>query len=78
MGNVGLLVAKLNMKKFLTAKWQNLVMANYVVAPELLQNRLPKVTSLDFHEGNCFVSLVGFMFVDTRVFGNADSLSHQF
>ena len=57
------------MKKFLTAKWQDLVMANYVVAPELLQNRVPKGTSLDFHEGKCFVSLVGFMFIDTRVLG---------
>ena len=57
------------MKKFLTAKWQNLVMANYVVEPELLQNRVPKGTSVDFHEGRCFVSLVGFMFVDTRVLG---------
>ncbi len=57
------------MKKFLAAKWQNLVMANYEVEPELLQNRVPKGTSLDFHEGKCFVSLVGFMFVDTRVLG---------
>lgn len=44
-------------------------MANYIVEPELLQNRVPKGTSLDFHEGKCFVSLVGFMFVDTRVLG---------
>ena len=57
------------MRKFLTAKWQNLVMANYVVEPELLQNRVPKGTSLDFHEGKLFVSLVGFMFVETRVLG---------
>jgi uncharacterized protein len=57
------------MRKFLTAKWQNLVMANYVVEPELLQNRVPKGTSLDFHEGKLFVSLVGFMFVDTKVLG---------
>lgn len=57
------------MQKFLTAKWQNLIMANYIVEPELLQNRVPKGTSLDFHEGKCFVSLVGFMFVDTRVLG---------
>lgn len=57
------------MQKFLTAKWQNLVMANYEVTPELLQKRVPKGTSLDFHEGKCFVSLVGFMFVDTRVLG---------
>ncbi len=55
------------MKKFLTAKWHDLIMANYEVAPEILQNRLPKSVSLDFHEGKCFVSLVAFMFLDTRV-----------
>ncbi|HRH42418.1 MAG TPA: DUF2071 domain-containing protein [Pyrinomonadaceae bacterium] len=57
------------MQKFLTAKWHNLVMANYVVEPELLQNRVPKGTTLDFHEGKLFVSLVGFMFLETKVLG---------
>jgi uncharacterized protein YqjF (DUF2071 family) len=55
------------MKKFLTAKWQDLIMANYEVEPSLLESRLPAGTSLDLHEGKCFVSLVGFMFLDTRV-----------
>ncbi len=44
-------------------------MANYEVAPELLEDRVPKGVSLDFHEGKLFVSLVGFMFLDTRVLG---------
>ena len=57
------------MQKFLTAKWQDLIMANYEVAPELLVSRLPAGTELDLHEDKCFVSLVGFMFVDTRVLG---------
>jgi len=55
------------MKKFLTAKWQDLVMANYEVAPELLADLVPPGTTLDFHDGKCFVSLVAFMFLDTRV-----------
>lgn len=55
------------MKKFLTAKWHDLVMANYEVDPALLESRLPAGTLLDLHEGKCFVSLVGFMFLDTRV-----------
>lgn len=59
------------MRKFLTAKWNDLVMANYEVAPELLEDRVPKGTSLDFHDGKCFVSLVAFMFLDTRVLGFA-------
>lgn len=44
-------------------------MANYEVAPELLAGRVPTGTSLDFHDGKCFVSLVAFMFLDTRVLG---------
>lgn len=44
-------------------------MANYEVAPELLADRVPRGTELDFHDGKCFVSLVGFMFLDTRVLG---------
>lgn len=55
------------MKKFLTAKWHDLIMANYEVEPSLLGPRLPAGTVLDLHEGKCFVSLVGFMFLDTRV-----------
>lgn len=55
------------MRKFLTAKWQDLVMANYDVEPSLLEEFVPRGTTLDFHEGKCFVSLVAFMFLDTRV-----------
>jgi uncharacterized protein YqjF (DUF2071 family) len=57
------------MRKFLTAKWKDLVMANYEVAPELLEDRIPNGTSLDFQDGKLFVSLVGFMFLDTHVLG---------
>ena len=57
------------MKKFLTAKWHDLIMANYEVDPSLLAGRVPAGTELDLHEGRCFVSLVGFMFLDTRVLG---------
>lgn len=57
------------MKKFLTAEWRDLVMASYEVDPALLAGRVPAGTELDLHEGQCFVSVVGFMFVDTRVLG---------
>ncbi|MGD9562820.1 MAG: YqjF family protein [Pyrinomonadaceae bacterium] len=55
------------MKKFLTAKWHDLIMANYEVQPALLEPRVPAGTELDLQDGRCFVSLVGFMFLDTRV-----------
>lgn len=57
------------MRKFLAARWQDLVMANYEVAPEILADFVPRGTTLDFHEGKCFASLVAFMFLDTRVLG---------
>lgn len=57
------------MKKFLTARWQDLIMANYEVDTSLLEQRVPAGTELDLFEGKCFVSLVGFVFLDTRVKG---------
>ena len=55
--------------KFLTASWKNLVMANYVVDPAVLTPYLPNKTELDLFKGNAYVSLVGFMFMNTRVLG---------
>ena len=57
------------MRKFLTAEWRDLIMANYEVDPALVAARIPHGTELDLHEGRCFVSLVGFMFLNTRVLG---------
>jgi uncharacterized protein len=57
------------MLKFLTAEWRDLIMANYEVDPSVLIDRVPAGTELDLHEGRCFVSLVGFMFLNTRVLG---------
>jgi uncharacterized protein YqjF (DUF2071 family) len=44
-------------------------MANYEVDPSLLENIIPPGTELDLQDGKCYVSLVGFMFLDTRVLG---------
>jgi uncharacterized protein len=57
------------MRQFLTAKWSDLIMVNYQVDEDLLASRLPAGTELDLYRGQCFVSLVGFMFLDTRVKG---------
>ena len=54
-------------KSFLTAEWRKLIMANYVVAPEALDSYLPAGTTLDLFEGRCYVSLVGFLFQNTRL-----------
>jgi uncharacterized protein len=55
--------------KFLTAKWRHLAMLNYEVDPEILLPHLPKGTELDSCDGQHFVSLVGFLFLDTHVLG---------
>lgn len=44
-------------------------MAQYVVEPSVLQPYLPPHTELDYWEGKCYVSLVGFWFAQTRVKG---------
>jgi len=54
---------------FLTAEWKNLIMANYLVEAPVLEQYLPPCTELDFYDGQCFVSLVGFMFLHTKVMG---------
>ncbi|MDQ3277664.1 MAG: DUF2071 domain-containing protein [Bacteroidota bacterium] len=56
-------------KPFLTAEWQNLLMANYVVDPTVLQSYLPCGTEPDTFEGNHYVSLVGFLFANTKLLG---------
>lgn len=56
-------------RPFLTAEWRNLFLATYAVPPSLLKPHLPAGLELDTREGNAFVSLVAFQFVDTRVFG---------
>ncbi len=53
---------------FLTADWENLIMANYEVSPELLTPYLPHGVELDFHNNKAYVSLVGFMFKHTSLF----------
>lgn len=54
---------------FLKAEWRKLIMANYEVQPEILQKYAPKGTEVDIFEGKCYVSLVGFMFMNTRLLG---------
>lgn len=53
---------------FLTARWENLIMANYEVNPDVLLPYLPKGVELDFFDGKTYVSLVGFMFKKTKIF----------
>jgi uncharacterized protein len=56
-------------RPFLTARWHNLFLATYSVPPALLEPRLPPGLTLDLRDGNAFVSVVAFEFLETRVLG---------
>lgn len=55
-------------KTFLKARWENLIMANYTINPEILMPFLPKGVELDLYNGKTYVSLVGFIFKRSRIF----------
>ena len=55
--------------RFLTARWHDLLMLNYVVDPMVLAPHVPAGTSLDLWQGNAIASVIGFRFADTRLLG---------
>lgn len=56
-------------RAFLTAEWRKLAIANYAVDQSLLKPYLPHKTELDLWDNTCYVSLVGFMFLNTKLKG---------
>jgi uncharacterized protein YqjF (DUF2071 family) len=56
-------------RPFLSAVWPNLILANYPVPETLLAPLLPPGCEPDRREGRCWVSLVAFQFLKTRVLG---------
>jgi uncharacterized protein YqjF (DUF2071 family) len=56
-------------RRFLKARWTNLLMLNYEVDPAVLIPYLPFGTVLDTWQGKTLVSMVGFLFEDTSVLG---------
>src|ERR1700741_4988936 len=63
---------------FLTANWRNLLMINFETAPGLLRPYLPRNTELDTWNNTHYVSLVGFLFQDTRLKGFSFPLHRTF
>src|SRR5580692_8918685 len=55
---------------FLSAEWRDLVMLNYEVDGKLLNGYVPPGTVLDSFEGRTYISLVGFQFCHTKLFGS--------
>lgn len=54
---------------FLTATWRHLVMLNYEADPQVLQKYVPVGTELDSWNGKYLISMVGLLFLNTRVMG---------
>src|SRR5713101_1040010 len=56
-------------RSFLTAEWRDLAMLNFEVDPTVLRPLVPAGTELDDWRSRTFVSVVGFLFLNTRVLG---------
>lgn len=54
---------------FLTAEWRKLAIANYAIDKNILSPYLPVGTELDVWNDTCYVSLIGFLFKNTRLLG---------
>jgi uncharacterized protein len=54
---------------FLTANWRYLAMLNFVVDPKIVAPLVPPGTEVDFENDETFLSIVGFLFLDTRLLG---------
>jgi len=61
--------AEHRMREFLKAEWRYLVMLNYAVSPDLLLPHVPNGVELDTWNGRNYVSMVGFLFLRTKVLG---------
>src|SRR5262245_15953929 len=55
--------------KFLSAEWRKLIMANYEIDPGILKKYIPAGVELDAWQNKHYMSLVGFMFLNTKMLG---------
>jgi len=55
--------------QFLSAEWRYLAMINYEIDPAILLPYVPGRTELDCWNGKTFVSMVGFLFLRTKLLG---------
>ena len=63
---------------FLTANWRYLAILNFVVDPRILTPFVPPGTEIDYENGETFLSIVGFLFLDTRLLGLPIPLHRNF
>ena len=60
---------RMEARRFLTAEWRSLAMLNYEIDAAVLRPLVPPGTELDGWGGVVYVSMVGFLFLRTRVLG---------
>jgi uncharacterized protein len=65
-------------RPFLIANWRYLAMLNYVVDPKIVAPLVPPGTEIDFENAETFLSVVGFLFLDTRLLGLPIPLHRNF
>ncbi|MEX2171441.1 MAG: DUF2071 domain-containing protein [Pirellulales bacterium] len=65
-------------RPFLTAQWRHLAMLNYEIDAAVLAPYVPAGTELDRWNGITYASMVGFLFIDTRVRGWAIPFHRNF
>lgn len=56
-------------RPFLTAHWSNLLLLNFAVPAESIARLVPRGTEPDLHDGQAYISIVGFRFHAVRLFG---------
>jgi uncharacterized protein YqjF (DUF2071 family) len=54
-------------REFMNTEWRKLIMANYIVDGRILEPYIPAETEIDTWHGQVYVSLVGMMFYNTKV-----------
>jgi uncharacterized protein YqjF (DUF2071 family) len=65
-------------RTFLQASWKDLVALSYEADPAALRPLVPPPLELDLFEGRAYLSLVGFLFLDTRALGWRLPFSQRF
>jgi uncharacterized protein YqjF (DUF2071 family) len=56
-------------RPFLTAHWSDLLLLNFPVPVAAIERIAPPGTEPDLHDGQCYISIVGFRFHAVRLFG---------
>lgn len=56
-------------RPILTAEWRNLVLLNFPIPTDIIASLAPPGTEPDLHNGQSYISIVGFQFQNVRLYG---------